>query len=111
MQKRIGINVSKDAAFKMIMEYSHWKANGALAKAFVDRSAETIEWMDKLGIKVEYVGVGGFGGPLTWHVIAPGPDYPDKNPHDFHCAPRHQRVQQIHSRQWRDNPDQDTRPD
>lgn len=86
VQKRIGINVSKDAAFKMIMEYSHWKANGALAKAFVDRSAETIEWMDKLGIKVEYVGVGGFGGPLTWHVIAPGPDYPDKNPHDFHCA-------------------------
>jgi len=86
IQKRIGINVSKDAAFKMIMEYSHWKANGALAKAFVDKSAETIEWMDKLGIKIEYVGVGGFGGPLTWHVIAPGPDYPDKNSHDFHCA-------------------------
>ena len=86
VQKRIGINVTKDAAFKMIMEYSHWKANGALAKAFVDKSAETIEWMDKLGIKVEYVGVGGFGGPLTWHVIAPGPNYPDKDPKDFHCA-------------------------
>src|SRR5512145_3180633 len=35
LQKRIGINVSKEFAFKMIMEYSHWKANGALAKAFV----------------------------------------------------------------------------
>ena len=86
LQKRIGINVSKDAAFKMIMEYSHWKANGALAKAFVDKSAQTLDWMEALGIKYEYVGVGGFGGPLTWHVVAPGPDYPDKDPKDFHCA-------------------------
>ncbi len=85
IQKRIGINVTKDYAFKLIMEYSHWKANGALAKAFVDKSAETIDWMDDLGIKIEYVGVGGHGGPLTWHVIAPGPDYPKKNPRDFHC--------------------------
>ncbi|NTW98570.1 MAG: FAD-binding protein [Geobacteraceae bacterium] len=85
IQKRIGIDVSKDFAFKLIMDYSHWKANGALAKAFVDKSAETIDWMDDLGIKIEYVGVGGFGGPLTWHVIAPGPDYPKKDPRDFHC--------------------------
>jgi len=85
LQKRIGIDVSKDFAFKLIMNYSHWKANGALAKAFVDKSAETIDWLDNLGVKIEYVGVGGFGGPLTWHVIAPGPDYPAKNPRDFHC--------------------------
>lgn len=85
MQKRIGIDVSKDFAFKLIMNYSHWKANGALAKNFVDKSAETIDWLDDLGVKIEYVGVGGFGGPLTWHVIAPGPDYPEKNPRDFHC--------------------------
>ena len=86
MQKRIGIDVSKAYAFKVIMDYSHWKANGALAKAFVDKSAETLDWMSDLGIKYEYIGVGGFGGPLTWHVIAPGPDYPDKDPKDFHCA-------------------------
>lgn len=86
LQKRIGINVSKEFAYKLIMDYSHWKANGALAKAFVDKSAETLDWLEALGVKFEYVGVGGFGGPLTWHVIAPGPDYPAKDPHDFHCA-------------------------
>ncbi|GFE62064.1 FAD-dependent oxidoreductase [Geobacter sp. AOG2] len=84
IQKRIGIDVSKSFAFKLIMNYSHWKANGALAKAFVDKSAETIDWLDNLGVKIEYVGVGGFGGPLTWHVIAPGPDLV-KDPRDFHC--------------------------
>lgn len=86
VQKRIGINVTKDFAFKLIMDYGHWKNNGALAKHFVDRSAETIDWMDSLGIKIEYVGVGGHGGPLTWHVIAPGPDYlSGKNKKDYHC--------------------------
>jgi fumarate reductase flavoprotein subunit len=85
IQKRIGIDVSRDYAFKTIMDYSHWKANGALVAAFVDKSAETIDWLDDLGVKIDYVGVGGFGGPLTWHVIAPGPDYPDKDPHDYHC--------------------------
>ncbi len=86
MQKRIGINVSKSFSYKLIMDYSHWKANASLVKAFVDKSAETLDWLDALGVKIEYIGVGGFGGPLTWHVIAPGPDYPDKDPKDFHCA-------------------------
>ena len=99
LQKRIGIDVSKDFAFKLIMDYSHWKANGALAKNFVDKSSETIDWLDNLGVKIEYVGVGGFGGPLTWHVIAPGPDYPDKNPRDFHC----QRMINVFSKFVQDN--------
>lgn len=85
IQKRIGINVSKEFAYKTIMDYSHWKANGALVSQIVDKSAETIDWLDALGVKIDYVGVGGFGGPLTWHVIAPGPDYPDKDPKDYHC--------------------------
>lgn len=86
MQKRIGINVTKDFAFKLIMDYSHWKANAALAKHYVDRSSETLDWLETMGIKVEYVGVGGHGGPLTWHVIAPGPDYiSGKNKKDYHC--------------------------
>lgn len=99
MQKRIGIDVSKQFAYKIIMDYSHWKANGALVKAFVDKSAETLDWLDALGMKIEYIGVGGFGGPLTWHVIAPGPDYPHKNPRDFHC----ERMINVLSKYVRDN--------
>lgn len=85
IQKRIGIDVSKDFAYQTIMDYSHWKANGALAAQIVDKSDATIDWLNDLGVEIDYVGVGGFGGPLTWHVIAPGPDYPDKDPKDYHC--------------------------
>lgn len=69
MQQRQGIIVTKDFAFKTIMEYSHWLANPYVARAFVDKSADTIEWVKSKGIEFEYIGPGGPGGPLTWHVI------------------------------------------
>ncbi|UGA51840.1 MULTISPECIES: FAD-dependent oxidoreductase [Dickeya] len=69
MQKRQGIVVTPDMAFKTIMEYSHWMANPFVVRAFVNRSADTIEWVKSKGIKFEYIGPGGPGGMLTWHVI------------------------------------------
>ncbi|MCD8554774.1 FAD-dependent oxidoreductase [Seleniivibrio sp.] len=69
LQIRQGIDVSKEFAFKTIMDYSHWRANAPLVSAFVNKSAETIEWLKQFGIQYEYIGVGGFGGPLTWHVV------------------------------------------
>lgn len=40
-----------------------------MVRAFVNRSADTIEWVKSKGIKFEYIGPGGPGGMLTWHVI------------------------------------------
>ena len=69
LQQRQGIVVTKDAAFKMIMEYSHWLANPLLVRAFVEKSPDTIEWLKDQGVTFEYIGPGGPGGVLTWHVI------------------------------------------
>ena len=46
---------SKDEAFKAIMEYSHWRANGRLVRAIVNESADTIHWLIKQG--VDFFGV------------------------------------------------------
>ncbi|HAL86610.1 MAG TPA: FAD-binding dehydrogenase [Deferribacteraceae bacterium] len=81
LQMRQGIDVSKEFAFKTIMDYSHWRANGPLVSAFVNKSAETIEWLKKFGIQYEYIGVGGFGGPLTWHVVG---DYLGEDGKHYH---------------------------
>ena len=39
MQRERYIAYSRDEAFKNIMEYSHWRANARLVRAFVDESA------------------------------------------------------------------------
>jgi fumarate reductase flavoprotein subunit len=69
LQKRQGIVVTKEMAFKTIMDYSHWLANPRVAMAFVEKSADTIDWLKGQGVKFEYIGVGGAGGPMTWHVF------------------------------------------
>ncbi|MCH1919921.1 FAD-dependent oxidoreductase [Shewanella sp. A3A] len=69
LQHRQGIIVTKEEAFKTIMDYSHWKANAPLVSAFVNKSASTIDWLKDLGVTFEYIGPGGPGGVLTWHVI------------------------------------------
>ncbi|QSX33862.1 FAD-binding protein [Shewanella avicenniae] len=69
MQHRQGIIVTKEQAFKTIMDYSHWKANAPLVSAFVNKSGSTIDWLKDMGVKFEYIGPGGPGGVLTWHVI------------------------------------------
>ena len=44
MQRKKYITYSRDEAFKAIMEYSHWRANARIVRAFVNESAETIRW-------------------------------------------------------------------
>jgi fumarate reductase flavoprotein subunit len=69
MQRKRNIEVKVDEAFKAIMEYSHWKANASLVRAFVKESANTIGWLEEVG--VEFIEPAAFvpGGPKTWHLF------------------------------------------
>jgi fumarate reductase flavoprotein subunit len=69
MQRTRNIRVTRDEAFKDIMSYSHWKANASLVKAFVDRSASTIDWLEQMG--VQFIEPSSFwpGGARTWHLF------------------------------------------
>ena len=69
MQLQRNIRVTKDEAFKDIMEYTHWKANGPLVRTFVDRSSDTVDWLEEMG--VEFIEPSSFwpGAPRTWHLF------------------------------------------
>jgi fumarate reductase flavoprotein subunit len=69
LQARVGIVVTKDYAYKYMIEYSHWLANPRLIRAFVNKSDETIDWLMAQGVKFEFVGATNPGGPMTWHVV------------------------------------------
>ena len=43
MQRDWNYGLTKDQAFTMIMNYDHWRGNARMVRAFVDRSAETID--------------------------------------------------------------------
>lgn len=69
MQRQKWMSVTCDEVFKIMMEYSHWRANPRLVRAIVDESARTIEWLQKKG--VEFIDVMAMtpGGLPTWHLL------------------------------------------
>jgi fumarate reductase flavoprotein subunit len=73
MQRQKYVSYSRDDAFKTIMEYSHWRANARLVKAFVDESAATIVWLQKQGVEFDEVTTNVPGGPVVWHILK-GPE-------------------------------------
>lgn len=68
MQWKRNIRVTRDQAFKEMMEYSHWRANAALARAIVDKSGGTISWLEKQGVEFIEPSADWPGGPRVWHL-------------------------------------------
>lgn len=68
MQRDYYIPLTKDEAFKKIMNYGHWRSNARLVRAFVDKSADTVEWMQKHGVKFQKLTTNYPGGLYTWHI-------------------------------------------
>lgn len=68
MQREMNYNLTRDQAFKLIMDYSHWRANAKLVRAFLDKSPDTIDWMKGHGVKFEQLTSNYPGGLYTWHI-------------------------------------------
>ena len=68
MQRDRYITYSRDDAFKAIMEYSHWRADAHIVRAFVNESAETISWLIRQGVEFSEVTINMPDAPRTYHV-------------------------------------------
>jgi fumarate reductase flavoprotein subunit len=73
MQRQQYVSYTRDDAFKTIMEYSHWRANPRLVRAFVNESAATITWLQQQGVEFDEVTTNVPGGPIVWHILK-GPE-------------------------------------
>jgi fumarate reductase flavoprotein subunit len=48
-QKKLG--PSKDEAFKIFMDYTHWQVDARLVRAYLDKAATTIDWLEEIGVE------------------------------------------------------------
>lgn len=69
MQFSKNMVVERDVVFKRHMEATNWRADPRLVRAFINKSASTIDWLQGLG--VEFIEATALypGGPRTWHTI------------------------------------------
>jgi fumarate reductase flavoprotein subunit len=50
VQKRLGITILKDDIFKIAVDYSHWKINPRIFRTFIEKSGDTIRWLENKGL-------------------------------------------------------------
>jgi fumarate reductase flavoprotein subunit len=61
----------RDEAFEAFMNYTHWRVDAKLVRAYLNKSGDTIHWLEDLG--VEFVEPASYfpSAYPTWHLIKP----------------------------------------
>ena len=87
LQREKNINISRAEAFKALMYYNHWKADARLAKKYIDKSADTFDWLEKMGVKFAGVLSTDPGAYATVHEISSPAGYvgPGSSSHMIRC--------------------------
>jgi fumarate reductase flavoprotein subunit len=69
LQRANQIGLTRENAFKIFMDYTHWRVDARLVKAYIDKSASTIDWLEKTG--VEFVDPAAYfpESNFTWHRV------------------------------------------
>jgi fumarate reductase flavoprotein subunit len=56
VQKRKNITITREEVFKKFMNWNHWhKINPRVVSAFVNKSGDTIDWLEKKGVNFDLV--------------------------------------------------------
>lgn len=71
VQRRTFNQITVEKAFDMHMDYTHWRVDADLVSTYFNKSAETIEWLEDMG--VEFAGAYKYfaESEATWHIVKP----------------------------------------
>lgn len=76
-QKAQLVDFTQEDAFRLLMEYTHWRVDARLVRKYIAQSASTVEWVEAMG--VEFLGAFKYfdKSTQTWHVVkTPGSNAP-----------------------------------
>ncbi len=71
-QKEQMIDMTVEKAFGMFMDYTHYMVDARLVKRYFAQSAETIEWLEEMGVEFEGAYRYFPQSEATWHIVKTG---------------------------------------
>ncbi len=69
VQKSLNIVARPDQVVRKALEYSHWTIDQRLFRTFVNKSADTVQWLEDKGLSFQVPPVFPGQDPRTWHVV------------------------------------------
>ena len=71
IQKSQLIGITKEEAFAKFMEYTHWRSDARLVRDYIYKSADTIEWLQDMGVVFDGAYRYFPQSEATWHIVKP----------------------------------------
>jgi fumarate reductase flavoprotein subunit len=71
IQKAKQVALTKDEAFKQHMDHTHWRVDAKLVRAYYNKSADTIDWLENMGVVFADAASYFPGAHFTWHIVMP----------------------------------------
>jgi len=69
LQKEKNVSLTKDQAFKLHMDYTHWRVDAQLVRKYIDLSGDTISWLEEMGVNFFEVETQFDGAFCTHHNV------------------------------------------
>lgn len=69
LQRVKQLPLTKEDAFKIYMDFTHWRVNAPLVRALINKSADTIDWLEKMGVEFAHLHSHGIGNNYTQHTV------------------------------------------
>lgn len=71
IQKKGFLDITKEEALDIHMKYTHFRVDEDLVQTYFEKSADTIEWLEDMG--VEFAGAFRYfaESAATWHIVKP----------------------------------------
>jgi fumarate reductase flavoprotein subunit len=71
LQKVKNVSLTREEAFRIFMDYTHWRVDARLVSDYINKTASTIDWLEKMGVvwfdAIAYVK----GAHFTQHLVRP----------------------------------------
>ncbi|MGI6577863.1 MAG: FAD-dependent oxidoreductase [Eubacteriales bacterium] len=69
IQRENLIGITREEAFRKFMDYTHWRTDARLVREYIWKSADTIKWLQGMG--VEFLGAYRYfpQSEATWHIV------------------------------------------
>ena len=76
LQKLKNVPLTREEAFNIFMEATHWSVDARLVSNYINKSADTIAWLEEMGVEfidcIAYIK----GAHFTHHVVKPASGVP-----------------------------------
>ncbi len=70
LQQKKNVALTIEKAFKIFMDYTHWRVDARLVRDYFYKSADTLDWLEKMGVVFDDVMPYIMGSCPTWHGVA-----------------------------------------